>query len=127
VYFKYAFILRFVLLVLFGVVFLSEFVMVYVSASSRIEAERIARVLLDERLVACVNVVDSVFSFFHWEGKVESGEECLLIMKSRVDLFVVLEERVRALHSYDVPEIVAVPIVLGSMAYFDWMRSVLKS
>ncbi|MDR2707135.1 MAG: divalent-cation tolerance protein CutA [Nitrososphaerota archaeon] len=105
---------------------MSEFVMVYVSTSDRVEAERIARVLLDERLVACVNIVDSVFSLFHWEGKVESGKECLLVMKSRSDLFVVLEERVRALHSYDVPEIIAVPIVLGSMAYFDWMRSVLK-
>jgi periplasmic divalent cation tolerance protein len=118
--------LCFILLLLFGVVFLSEFVMVYVSTSDRVEAERIARVLLDERLVACVNIVDSVFSLFHWEGKVESGKECLLVMKSRSDLFVVLEERVRALHSYDVPEIIAVPIVLGSMAYFDWMRSVLK-
>ncbi|MCL1969941.1 MAG: divalent-cation tolerance protein CutA [Candidatus Bathyarchaeota archaeon] len=100
--------------------------MVYVSASSRVEAERIARVLLDERLVACVNIVDSVFSLFHWEGRVDSAEECLLIMKSRVDLFATLEERVRTLHSYDVPEIVAVPIILVSAKYFDWINSVLK-
>ncbi|MCL1966073.1 MAG: divalent-cation tolerance protein CutA [Candidatus Bathyarchaeota archaeon] len=105
---------------------MSEFVMVYVSASSRVEAERIARVLLDERLVACVNIVDSVFSLFHWEGRVDSAEECLLIMKSRVDLFATLEERVRTLHSYDVPEIVAVPIILVSAKYFDWINSVLK-
>jgi periplasmic divalent cation tolerance protein len=115
------------LLLLLGVVFLSEFVMVYVSVSSRVEAEGIARVLLGERLVACVNIVDSVFSLFHWEGKVESAMECLLIMKSRVGLFSVLEERVRALHSYDVPEVIAVPIVLGSEKYLDWMRGVLKS
>jgi periplasmic divalent cation tolerance protein len=91
-----------------------------------VEAERIARVLLDERLVACVNIVDSVFSLFHWEGRVDSAEECLLIMKSRVDLFATLEERVRALHSYDVPEVVAVPIILVSAKYFDWINSVLK-
>jgi periplasmic divalent cation tolerance protein len=117
----------FALLLLLGVVSLNEFVMVYVSVSSRVEAERIARILLDERLVACVNIVDSVFSFFHWEGKVESAMECLLIMKSRADLFSVLESRVRALHNYDVPEVIAVPIVLGSEKYLNWMRGSLKS
>jgi periplasmic divalent cation tolerance protein len=100
--------------------------MVYVSASSKVEAERIAQVLLDERLVACVNIVGSVSSLFHWDGKMESAEECLLIMKSRGDLFETLEVRVRALHSYDVPEVIAVPIVLGSRKYFEWMDSVLK-
>jgi len=114
-------------IVFLGVVFLSAFVMVYVSTPNRVEAEEIARVLLDEQLVACVNIVDSVTSLFYWEGKKESIKECLLIMKTRRDLFTVLEKHVKALHSYDVPEIIAVPIVLGSEKYFDWMKSVLKS
>ena len=101
--------------------------MVYVSASSAVEAERIARVLLDERLVACVNIVNPVYSLFHWDGKVESAEECLLIMKSSTDLFAVLESRIRVLHSYDVPEIIAIPVVFGSNGYLDWIRSVLKN
>jgi periplasmic divalent cation tolerance protein len=100
--------------------------MVYVSTSSRAEAERIARVLLNERLVACVNIIDSVSSHFQWDGKIESVEECLLLMKSSADLFIVLEERVRDLHSYDVPEIIAVPIVGGSKEYFSWMSGVLN-
>jgi len=105
---------------------MSEFIMVYVSVANRVEAEKIVQILLDERLVACVNIVDPVFSFFHWEGKKECSEECLLIMKTRTDLFTFLEKRVKALHSYNVPEIIAVPIVLGSEKYFDWMKSVLK-
>jgi periplasmic divalent cation tolerance protein len=100
--------------------------MVYVLASSKVEAEKIARILLDERLIACANIISSVSSYFHWNGKVDSAEECLMIMKTKTDLFEVLESRVRVLHSYDVPEILAVPIVKGSKGYIDWMCSVLK-
>jgi periplasmic divalent cation tolerance protein len=99
--------------------------MVYVTTASRVEAEKIAQVLLDERLVACVNIVGPVFSLFHWEGGVDSVEEYLMIMKTRESLFTVLEKRVGALHSYEVPEIIAVPIVAGSVAYFDWLACTL--
>jgi len=105
---------------------LSGFILVYVTVGSRVEAEGIARVLLEECLVACVNVVGPVFSYFWWEGKVDFAEEYLLVMKSRGDLFGVLEERVRGLHSYDVPEIVAVPIVGGSEGYLGWVDGVLN-
>jgi len=105
---------------------MSEFILVYVSVASSAEAEKIAQILLDERLIACVNLVDSVSSFFHWEGKNECSKECLLIMKTRTNLFAILEKRIKILHSYDVPEIIAVPIILGSEKYFDWMKSVLK-
>jgi periplasmic divalent cation tolerance protein len=109
-----------------GDVFLSGFVMVYVTAASKAEAEKIARVLLEERLIACVNILGPVVSYFHWADKIVSAEEYLMIMKTAVCLFVDLEMRIRALHSYDVPEIVAVPIVEGSARYFDWMFNVLK-
>jgi periplasmic divalent cation tolerance protein len=99
--------------------------MVYVTCASKAEAEKIAQTLLGEHLIACANITGPVSSHFHWKEKIDSAEEYLMIMKSRVDLFAVLEQRVRALHSYEVPEILAVPIVEGSKAYFDWMSSVL--
>jgi periplasmic divalent cation tolerance protein len=105
---------------------LSEFIMVYVTVANKPEAEKIANELLKEHLIACANIVGPVSSHFHWGGKIDSAEEYLMIMKSRAGLFAELEKCVKALHSYEVPEVVAVPIVEGSKAYFDWMASVLK-
>ncbi|MCL1977679.1 MAG: divalent-cation tolerance protein CutA [Candidatus Bathyarchaeota archaeon] len=105
---------------------MSDFIMVYVTVASKVEAEKIAHALLSERLIACVNVIGPVFSHFHWGGKVDSVEEYLMIMKTCGDLFTVLEERVRVLHSYEVPEIIAVPIVDGSKKYFEWMAGALN-
>jgi periplasmic divalent cation tolerance protein len=104
----------------------NSFIIVYVTTTNKAEAEKIAQTLLTKRLIACVNIVGPVSSYFYWNGKIDSAEEFLMIMKSRVDLFGVLEECVRGLHSYEVPEIVAVPIVEGSKAYFDWLDGVLK-
>ena len=106
--------------------FLSDFIVVYVTTADRVEAERIVHVLLEERLIACANIIGSVSSYFHWEGKIVSAEECLIIMKTGAVLFEFLEARVRELHSYEVPEIIAVPIVDGSMYYFGWMTDVLN-
>jgi periplasmic divalent cation tolerance protein len=99
--------------------------MVYVTVASKEEAEKITRVLLEERLVACVNIVGPVSSRFYWEGKIDLVEEYLLIMKTRRGLFAILEKRVGVLHSYEVPEILAVPIIDGSVAYLDWLASTL--
>jgi periplasmic divalent cation tolerance protein len=100
--------------------------MVYVTTSSKSEAEKIAQTLLSERLIACANILGPVSSHFHWNGKIDSAEEYLMIMKSRADLFAALESRVRVLHSYEVPEVLAVPIVDGSKGYFDWMTGALN-
>jgi periplasmic divalent cation tolerance protein len=105
---------------------LSEFIMVYVTVANKPEAEKIANELLKEHLIACANIIGPVSSHFHWGGKIDSAEEYLMIMKSRAGLFAELEKRVKALHSYEVPEVVAVSIVEGSEAYFDWMASALK-
>ena len=105
---------------------MSSFIMVYVTTSSKAEAEKIAQNLLSKHLVACANIVGPVSSYFHWSGKIDAAEEYLMIMKSRSDLFVELSERVKVLHSYEVPEVIAVPIVDGTKDYFDWMSSVLK-
>ncbi len=104
----------------------SDFVLIVVTTASKTEAETIAQILLSKKLIACANIVGPVASHFHWEGKIEQTEEYLILMKTRADLFSKLEEKVRALHSYEVPEILALPIVKGSEAYLEWLGSVLK-
>ncbi len=90
------------------------------------EAEKITQSLLEQRLIACGNIISPVKSFFNWLGKIDNAEECLIVMKSRLDLFGQVAEQVKGLHSYEVPEVLALPIVEGSNAYLDWMKNVLK-
>ena len=104
----------------------TNYIIVLVTTANKAEAEKIAQTLLKEKLIACANIINPVTSFFHWKGKVDKAEECLVVMKSRVDLFSELVECLKGLHSYEVPEILALPIVEGSKAYLDWMSDVLK-
>jgi periplasmic divalent cation tolerance protein len=104
----------------------TNYIIVLVTTADKAEAEKIAQKLLEEKLIACANIVNPVTSFFHWSGKIDKAEECLVVMKSRMDLFAELSERLKGLHSYEVPEILAFPIVEGSRAYLDWMGAVLK-
>jgi len=104
----------------------TNFIIVLVTTANKAEAEKIAQSLLKEKLIACANIINPVTSFFYWSGKIDKAEECLLVMKSRMDLFCELVERVKGLHSYVVPEILALPIVEGSKAYLGWMGEVLK-
>ncbi|NQV81474.1 MAG: divalent-cation tolerance protein CutA [Alphaproteobacteria bacterium] len=94
---------------------------VYVTAADRAEAVAIGRALVSERLAACANVIDSVASIYWWEGAVHEDAEAVLVLKSRADLILPLTERVRALHSYDCPCVVALPIDGGNPAYLDWI------
>jgi periplasmic divalent cation tolerance protein len=98
-----------------------DFIVVYVTAGSPAEGDRLARALVEERLAACVNRIAPVQSVYRWQGKVEQSEEELLIIKTRKTLFVALETRIRELHSYSVPEIIALPIVEGSEGYLRWL------
>jgi periplasmic divalent cation tolerance protein len=98
-----------------------EFIVVYVTAGSLDEADRLARGLVEERLAACVNRIGPIQSVYRWEGKLEQSEEHLLIIKTERDLFSALEKRVRELHTYSVPEIVALPIIDGSQDYLRWL------
>lgn len=102
------------------------YIIVLVTTSSRVEAEKITHSLLEKKLIACANIINPVSSFFSWKGKTDQCEECLVVMKSRVDLFDELSKCVKSLHSYEVPEILALPIVAGSGGYLDWLASVLK-
>jgi len=101
-----------------------KYTVVLVTTVDKQEAENIVQQLLEKRLIACANIT-AVYSIFHWSGKTEKAEEYLVAMKSRKDLFKNLAETVKALHSYEVPEIIAVPVVEGSKAYLDWLDSCL--
>jgi periplasmic divalent cation tolerance protein len=102
------------------------YIIVLVTTAGKQEAEKIAQRLLEARLIACANIVGPVSSHFHWSGKLEKAEEYLIFMKSRRDLFAKLSEDVRALHSYEVPEILALSVVEGSKAYMDWLGTCLR-
>ena len=101
---------------------MQEFIVVYVTAGSAEEADQLARSLVDERLAACVNRIKSVQSVYRWQGKVEQSEEELLIIKTSRDRFAALEKRVRELHSYSVPEVIALPVIEGSSDYLKWLK-----
>ena len=103
-----------------------NYIIVLVTTANKLEAEKISQALLKEKLIACTNIISTVTSFFHWQSKVDKCEECLVVMKSRRDLFAELEERVKGLHSYDVPEVLAFPIVDCSESYLAWLKSVLR-
>ena len=104
----------------------SNYIIILVTTANKAEAEKICNALLREKIIACANIINPVTSFFNWQGKVNKCEEALVVMKSRRDLFAELAKRVKELHSYDVPEVLALPIVDGSQAYLTWLGSVLK-
>jgi periplasmic divalent cation tolerance protein len=100
---------------------MTDKIVVFSTASSAEEAEKIARALVNERLAACVNVIPSVRSFYRWQGKIEDSAEFLLVIKSSRELFDQLRISLEKLHSYEVPEVIAMPIVDGAGNYLNWM------
>lgn len=100
---------------------MTEYIVVLATVGSAGEGDKIARALVEERLAACVNRIKAIDSTYRWQGRVERAEEDLLIIKSRGDLFDRLKQRIEQLHSYSVPEIIALPIVAGSENYLRWL------
>ena len=97
-------------------------IVVFVTAPDAEDASRIARVLVEEGLCACASVVGPIRSIYRWQGRViDDDAEALLVLKTRGALFAPLEARVRELHPYEVPEIIALPITAGSEAYLLWI------
>ena len=99
----------------------NSFLVVLVTASSGEEAARIAHALVEEGLAGCVNIIRDIRSVYTWKGKTEDSAESLLIIKTREGLFPALEKKVKELHSYEVPEVIALPLAFGSEAYLDWL------
>jgi len=113
----------------FAIVFVGDlmsYVVVFMTTSNKEEAVKIVRILLKERLIACANILDPVSSLFWWQGKIDEEKEFLVFMKSRKNLFERLSERVMEIHSYEVPEIIALPIIEGSPPYLDWLKASLQ-
>ena len=94
---------------------------VYVTCADRAEALRVGTALVEARLAACANVIDGMESIYWWQGKLETGKEAVLVLKSRAGLLDALTAAVKALHSYTVPCVVALPIVGGNADYLDWL------
>jgi len=96
-------------------------IVVLVTASSEAEATTIAQATVEAGVAACANIVPHVTSLFRWKEKISKEQEVLIVLKSRLDLFQDLEGVVRRNHSYEVPEIIALPIVAGSATYLEWI------
>jgi periplasmic divalent cation tolerance protein len=101
----------------------NTYVQVVTTTALREEAERIARELVEARLAACVQIVGPILSTYRWQGKIETGEEWQCWAKTRGELFARVEEAIRRIHPYEVPEIIAVPVVAGSAKYLAWVNA----
>jgi len=100
----------------------TEEIVVIVTAPSEDLAVTIARALVETRLAACANIIKGIRSIYTWQGKTEDDTEVLMIVKTRRELFDLLKSKVKELHSYEVPEIIALPIIAGSDDYLKWLR-----
>ncbi len=100
----------------------ARYIVILITSDSIEEADHIARVLLEKKKVACVNILRGIDSYFWWEGKVDSARENLLIAKTRASLLPEVVALVRKIHSYDVPEVIALPIIGGNQDYLDWIE-----
>ncbi len=105
---------------------MTDKIVVFSTCASAEEAERLARRLVEERLAACVNVISPVRSFYRWKGAVEDAAEWLLVIKSSRGLFASLSATLESAHSYELPEVVALPVVEGAPSYLSWIERELQ-
>ncbi len=101
-------------------------IVVLITASGKKEAKAIAASLINSKLAACVNIVEKVDSVFFWQGRVDKAKESLLVVKSRRDRFSRIVKLVRSMHSYEVPEIIALPVIAGEQRYLRWLDDSVK-
>jgi len=105
---------------------MSDYSVVFMTASSHEEAENIAENLVSHKLAACVNILPNIKSFYWWKNKLCKDDELLLIAKIKTSNFKELEKAVKEIHSYDVPEVILLPIKDGANTYLEWIRQVTK-
>ena len=101
----------------------TQYIVVLVTAKDKKEAAKIAKGLLEAKLIACANIVGGIQSLFWWQGKIDSSKEVLLVLKTKKILFKKLTAQVKSLHSYQTPEIIALAVVDGSADYLRWINS----
>ena len=99
----------------------NEYIQVFSTANKREDADRIASTVVRKRVAACAQILGPIQSTYWWKGEVEEAAEWLCVMKTRSDLFSALEKEIKNIHPYEVPEIVALPIVAGSKSYLQWI------
>jgi len=105
---------------------MTDVVVGMVTCASRAEARRIARAILTKQLAACVNIVSGLESHYRWQGKLERADECLLLIKTTRARIRAVTSAVRAAHSYEVPEVIFVPVAAGEARYLKWVGSSVK-
>ena len=105
---------------------MTNYIVIYITTGSVNEAKKIGRKLVEEKLVACSNVISPIRSIYSWQGKICDDKEALMVLKTKKKLFNQIVKRVEKLHSYDVPEIIALPIIEGSSKYLSWINEETK-
>jgi len=101
-----------------------DFIVVLVTAPDEDGAAKMAETLVEERFAACINIVRDIRSIYSWEGKIEDEREVLMVIKTKKELFEPLKKRIQEMHPYSVPEIIALPILVGSPDYLRWLGDV---
>ncbi|MBI2602949.1 MAG: divalent-cation tolerance protein CutA [Deltaproteobacteria bacterium] len=101
---------------------MSEYMIVYITTPNMKRARKIAKLLVEEKLAACVNLIKGMESLYEWKGKLRQEEEVLMLVKTRQKLFATLQEKVLSIHSYDVPCIVGFPLTEGNESYLNWLK-----
>jgi periplasmic divalent cation tolerance protein len=96
-------------------------IVVLTTCESEEQAQALARGLIEQRLAGCVNILPGARSVYRWKDKIEDAAEFVLIIKSRRDIFIKLRDAIARLHSYEIPEVIALPVVDGSDAYLNWL------
>lgn len=99
-----------------------QIIFAYITTKNKSEAKKIGKVLLQEKLAACVNIFDNMSSMYWWEGKIEEANETVLIAKTTKKLFPKLSKKVKSIHSYSVPCILQIPVTDGNPEYINWLK-----
>jgi len=105
---------------------MTNYIIIYITTGSVNEAKKIGRALVEEKLAACSNIVFPIRSIYSWQEKICDDKEALMVLKTKKKLFNQIVKRVEKLHSYDVPEIIAMPIIEGSSKYLSWLNKETK-
>jgi len=100
----------------------SEYIQIFTTVAKKSDAERIAKVLSDQKLSACTQIVGPIISVYRWKGKTEKSQEWLLVIKTKRMLYKSIEKAIKNIHPYELPEIIAIPIIKGSREYLGWIQ-----